>query len=487
MAPLQVLTLNTWGLWLVSKKRYNRILHLAEFLANDTDQKHKLDVVLLQEVWVDWDVRILATAAEQGGLTHCMHFRSGVFGSGLLTLSRYPIVEAAFHQYHCAGDPVSVTCGDYLAAKGVGWTRLDLPSGYLDVFNTHLHANYSHKYRGSTNTQDGCRTYAAAAHLDIPAPAVDEFAAFRMAQVFELARFVRHVSNGAGSGALGVVLAGDLNSGPETLEHAMLRNLLPQLRDAWLETHGSQGEAWGHTCNAECSSFKPRRQRPSRIDYVMTTSRVAGCELVLQKTREGHSFSDHIAVQAWLELPSAAVAAEPSEQQQQKKKKGKGEGEGEGKKGQEAAAEKRVALLVAARSVLQEGVRQAGQASAGHVHFAIIMAVQAVLLCFFEPTMSFRGFTLNPNARHLLSAAVLVLAAGAGMFLLTGMVADAGQVRALQQALQQLQVLIASATGGSSSGNGDGDGDGDGTAAAAGMATREGSSQRSHQEVHRRR
>lgn len=42
MAPLQVLTLNTWGLWLVSKKRYNRILHLAEFLANDAKQEHKL-------------------------------------------------------------------------------------------------------------------------------------------------------------------------------------------------------------------------------------------------------------------------------------------------------------------------------------------------------------------------------------------------------------------------------------------------------------
>ncbi|GIL78649.1 hypothetical protein Vretifemale_8059, partial [Volvox reticuliferus] len=305
MTHLQVLTLNTWGLWLVSKKRYNRILHLAEFLANDTDQKHKLDVVLLQEVWVDADARILATAAEQGGLTHCMHFRSGVFGSGLLTLSRYPIVEAAFHQYHCAGDPFSINCGDYLAAKGVGWTRLLTPSGYLDVFNTHLHANYSHKY-SSTSRQNGGRTNAAA-QFDIPAPAVDEFAAFRMAQVFELARFVRHVSSGVGSRNLGVVLAGDLNSGPETLENAMLRSLLPQLRDAWLETHGSHGEEAGHTCNAECSSFKPRRQRPSRIDYVMTTLRVAGCELALQKTPEGHSFSDHIAVQARLE-PTSTIA-----------------------------------------------------------------------------------------------------------------------------------------------------------------------------------
>ncbi|EFJ43945.1 hypothetical protein VOLCADRAFT_106613 [Volvox carteri f. nagariensis] len=389
MAPLQILTLNTWGLWLISKKRYNRILHLAEFLANDAQQKHKLDVVLLQEVWVDTDVRILASAAEQGGLSHCMHFRSGVFGSGLLTLSSQldrtlsgSVAQIPF----TAGDPASINCGDYLAAKGVGWTRLATPSGPLDVFNTHLHANYSHKYGSSTGAQYGNRGAAspgAPNHDCIPPPAVDEFAAFRMAQVLELARFVRHVTSslaspsGGSSRPLGVVLGGDLNCEPHTLEAHVLRALLPRLQDAWLETHGSLGDpseadAAGHTCNANCSSFKPRRQRPSRIDYVFTTLRVVACELALQKTPEGHSFSDHIAVQVRLELPSAtaaaaaavAAAAAPAEPLSPEHQQ------------QAGAAARRVALLRAALGVLEEGAQRAAQASAGHVLFAVIMAVQ---------------------------------------------------------------------------------------------------------------
>ena len=46
--------------------------------------------------------------------------RSGIFGSGLITLSRWPILETAFHQYSAPGDALALTCGDYLAAKGVG-------------------------------------------------------------------------------------------------------------------------------------------------------------------------------------------------------------------------------------------------------------------------------------------------------------------------------------------------------------------------------
>jgi hypothetical protein len=33
VAKLEVLTLNTWGLWLVSKKRWRRMQHLARALA----------------------------------------------------------------------------------------------------------------------------------------------------------------------------------------------------------------------------------------------------------------------------------------------------------------------------------------------------------------------------------------------------------------------------------------------------------------------
>eukprot|EP00198_Chlamydomonas_reinhardtii_P008303 XP_001697640.1 predicted protein [Chlamydomonas reinhardtii] len=148
------------------------------------------------------------------------------------------------------GDPASIGCGDYYAAKGVGYARVSAPSGPLDVFNTHLHANYHHTY-------------------DKPAGPHD---------ILELARYVNTTSRA--SGAAGVVLGGDLNSKPGTLEQEVLRALLPQLRDSWSETH-APGEA-GYTCKAPGNTFPPRRQPPERIDYVLTTLGVAACDIKLE-------------------------------------------------------------------------------------------------------------------------------------------------------------------------------------------------------------
>jgi sphingomyelin phosphodiesterase 2 len=47
------------------------------------------DVVLLQEVWVDSDVEMLVAYARTAGLEHAIHFKAGMFGSGLVTLSRW--------------------------------------------------------------------------------------------------------------------------------------------------------------------------------------------------------------------------------------------------------------------------------------------------------------------------------------------------------------------------------------------------------------
>ena len=63
-------------------------------------------------------ITLSSTSCIQSLLRPCR--RSGIFGSGLITLSRWPILETAFHQYSAPGDALALTCGDYLAAKGVG-------------------------------------------------------------------------------------------------------------------------------------------------------------------------------------------------------------------------------------------------------------------------------------------------------------------------------------------------------------------------------
>jgi len=76
------------------------------------------DVVLLQEVWVDTDVRLLMAAGKAAGLVHGVHFRSGMFGSGLVTMSRHPITELGFWLYAAAGNAHAVVHGDFYAGKG---------------------------------------------------------------------------------------------------------------------------------------------------------------------------------------------------------------------------------------------------------------------------------------------------------------------------------------------------------------------------------
>lgn len=139
-SKLQVLTLNCWGLLGVSRHRAHRMQALAEYLSSPAAAS--LDIVCLQEVWVGSDAELLMAAAKAAGLAHGVHFQSGTFGAGLVTISRFPILHASFEQYAAAGDPLALTCGDYLAAKGVGWVQLETPAGAVDVFNTHLHANY---------------------------------------------------------------------------------------------------------------------------------------------------------------------------------------------------------------------------------------------------------------------------------------------------------------------------------------------------------
>lgn len=137
---LKVVTLNTWGLWLASKKRWRRMDCLGQYLSKTaavggallqqhgsaaaryweglwagcsrprppasrlpTGRSHTKqasppiagvqDVVVLQEVWVRDDVALLREHAARGPLRHAAHFQGGAIGAGLVVLSRHPILE----------------------------------------------------------------------------------------------------------------------------------------------------------------------------------------------------------------------------------------------------------------------------------------------------------------------------------------------------------------------------------------------------------
>lgn len=76
---------------------------LTPYPSKSLPPMQQMDVVLFQEVWVDSDAALLSQAASEAGLVYSTHFKSGTFGSGLLTLSRHPIVASGFHRYSGKG------------------------------------------------------------------------------------------------------------------------------------------------------------------------------------------------------------------------------------------------------------------------------------------------------------------------------------------------------------------------------------------------
>lgn len=62
------------------------------------------------------------------------------------------------------------------------------------------------------------------------------------------------------------------------------------------------------THRAAGNTFQPRRQQPSRIDYVLSTLNVKRCDIALQRTPQGHSYSDHFALQVCVGGSAGAVS-----------------------------------------------------------------------------------------------------------------------------------------------------------------------------------
>lgn len=81
----------------------------------------------------------------------------GVTAPGLVVLSRFPILDMHYRRYSINGKMYQCAHLDYMLAKGVGLVRVDvsqlaypdIPAGQcrpvvgVDVFLTHLHANYT--------------------------------------------------------------------------------------------------------------------------------------------------------------------------------------------------------------------------------------------------------------------------------------------------------------------------------------------------------
>ena len=157
------------------------------------------DIICLQEMFMAQERDVIRTILKNTPLIYGHYFPSKTIGSGLWTLSAYPIEEAHFYPYSRNGKWWKLTEGDWWVGKGVGLVRIRVDGQAVDVYNTHMVASYK---SGNENLED------------------------RRSQIDEFAEFVQHTS----PKNIPVILAGDFNEKQEGSGYQQLQTLLPLVR-----------------------------------------------------------------------------------------------------------------------------------------------------------------------------------------------------------------------------------------------------------------
>ncbi len=223
------------------------------------------DLIAVQEAWSDEDAQKMISAS---GLPYSRRYatRWGI-GTGLVVMSRYPIIATAQREFTCRPSALRWMTGEPMANKGALMVRVETPKGPLDVYTAH----------------------PVAAYPDA------SFTTLRWTQLFELAEMV--LENSAGRP---FVILGDLNTAPGDPGYKFLVDLLG-LDDACLD-HGK--DACGIT-NAEDQA---------RIDHVLAArgpGRFASAKTAFAGLIPGTqlAYSDHLAIEA--DIDSRVLSRKP--------------------------------------------------------------------------------------------------------------------------------------------------------------------------------
>ena len=139
-STLRILSLNCWGLKYISKLRNERLTEIGTQIAAADPPP---DIVGLQECWTQQDYNAIREKT-QHLLPYGKFYFSGIFGGGLVILSRWPIIESGMTQYPLNGRPAAFYRGDWFVGKGVAHARIKMGPSRRDiaeVFCTHVRTN----------------------------------------------------------------------------------------------------------------------------------------------------------------------------------------------------------------------------------------------------------------------------------------------------------------------------------------------------------
>ncbi|EOD46239.1 putative sphingomyelinase family protein [Neofusicoccum parvum UCRNP2] len=247
---IRIISLNCWGLKFLAKHRHERLSEIGHQLAAASPPP---DIIGLQECWTKQDYEsIRDTLREKLGLQYSKFYHSGIFGGGLVIISRWPIEEASMVRYPLNGRPTAFFRGDWFVGKGVACARIRYGPAKKDVaevFTTHLHAPYESEPN-------------------------DSYICHRTAQAWEIAKLMR----GAAERGHLVIGLGDFNMIPLSLAHRLIEAHSP-VRDVWRIQHPDS------SIGAARDAVEQKRGRPMPNAKFNITENGATCDSALNTWR----------------------------------------------------------------------------------------------------------------------------------------------------------------------------------------------------------
>ncbi|CCE62129.1 hypothetical protein TPHA_0B04600 [Tetrapisispora phaffii CBS 4417] len=304
------LTFNTWGLKWVSKFREERLRAIADAICGhpgyveslqgaatvfgDGSLSNEYDIIALQEIWCksDWDYIV-----EKCGHLYPYNriFYSGILtGPGLAILSKIPIESTFLYRFPINGRPSAFLRGDWYVGKSIAITLLKPVvegSTPLAIMNSHMHAPYSLTGDANYHCHRACQAW--------------DFS--KLANLYKKAGYA-------------VVIVGDLNSRPGSLQHRFLTEET-NLIDSWEQLKGKQDiteiaslppleqlKEGCCTCDSTLNTWRPKCKPTDacRLDYALIDGEKlrtidAGVRFTERLPNIG-SYSDHFAYSCTLEI-----------------------------------------------------------------------------------------------------------------------------------------------------------------------------------------
>jgi len=191
---IKVLTFNVWHI-VTAKEQAIRAVAIGRKIA-ELDP----DIVAFEEAFNQRRRKILFENLEKGGYEIADYrYVRYVYGSGLLLISKYPILKVRFEPYRVIGGAANI---EWLAGKGIIHARLKTPHGPIDFFHTHAIARMTDVFDEDGNYIPGD-------------PQVND----RILHMYQIDRFVR---GQRGQRTRSTIAAGDFNVSPEMLEYRLL-------------------------------------------------------------------------------------------------------------------------------------------------------------------------------------------------------------------------------------------------------------------------